>query len=180
MCLRNGSSRTGENKPVEVCCLAFSKAYFSTCRFLLNCKVPVFGTRQCISNGSSAVPVGNYYSQSDAKSLLLQRPVLGQLPFFLFMNDGARTLTDSCFIFAEDAKMAKDTSYDLEAVSKWSAGWDLPLDLDKHVFLTADVDRVGNKPLHWVSDVKDLEVIAARDSGPPCQFQVAAYKATVV
>ncbi|MGL5708552.1 MAG: reverse transcriptase domain-containing protein, partial [Aeromonas sp.] len=139
------TQRLDNGHPVEVCYLDFRKAFDSVNHRLLEAKLRNFGITgvvlQWISNflkeRTFRVRVGTALSQEAAvTSGVPQGSVLGPLLFILFIDDLARKLESSAFVFADDIKIVGDQGTpkliaDLEIVLGWSKSWDLPLNTDK-------------------------------------------------
>lgn len=93
------------------------------------------------------------------------------------MKASVLKLTKAWSIFTDDVKIVKwYASKDIKLIKGWLTRWDRPLSPDKCQFLTADVNPVSNKPLHWSSEVKNLGVLGTCDFQPSGQCQVAANK----
>ena len=108
-----------------------------------------------------------------------QGSVLGPLLFILYVNDLATNLTNPCFIFADDVKIAgQDLVEDIEAVRKWSKTWDMPLNEAKcHILTTAESTNTLQTGIKAVFSARDLGVIISADFKPADQCLRAAQKA---
>ena len=64
----------------------------------------------------------------------------------MFINDLAEDLTNACFIFADDVKLAgTDIESDIKKVFKWAQDWDLPLNMEKCQLLNWSQENIGIK-----------------------------------
>ena len=126
---------------VKVCYLDFSKAFDSVRHHLLMQKLECFGVSGTLKNWVAdflhdrtfRVRVGECDSDvARVTSGVPQGSVLGPLLSLMFINDLAEDLTNACFIFADDVKLAgTDIESDIKKVFKWAQDWDLTLNIEK-------------------------------------------------
>ena len=177
----------------------FAKAFDAVPHKRLMRKVKSYGFKRdllnwiksFLTNRRQRIKVGGSISDwSKVKSGVPQGSVLGPILFVIYINDMPEVISNSCKLFADDAKIFGDVSKlevnlqsDIDNLHDWSVTWQLPLNIEKCKCLHIGRRNPGisyninNFDLENVTNQKDLGIIVDSELKFHLQTDAAVKKA---
>lgn len=174
-CVNKWTTALDKKEPIDVVYLDFAKAFDRVPKSRLTYKLEHLGIRgklldwieSFLSDRTFCVRVGqSYSSERPVLSGVPQGSVLGPLLFVLFSSDLRYHIKSDIVFYADDSKLFNRSSlqptlqHDLDAVTRWTADWQLPLNTEKCVVLHLG----GNNPrLDYVIHDRTLQSVKSHN-----------------